>query len=95
INTRLHIPSSCLFPYVEVLSTSLLHFLKPYCSVCQKPLLVPFINTWVLFFTDCVKTERGPVLNSSSSLFANSSGVISDFGLVRDDLIHKKCQYIT
>ena len=39
------------------------------------------INTCVLFLTDCVKTESGPVLNSSSSLFDNSSGVISDFGL--------------
>ena len=39
------------------------------------------INTWVLFLTDYVRTERGPVLNSSSSLFSNSSGVISDFGL--------------
>jgi len=34
----------------------------------------------VLFFTDWVRTERGPVLNSSSSRLDNSSGVISDFG---------------
>lgn len=39
------------------------------------------IRTWVLFFTDCVKTDRGPVLNSSCSLWASSSGVISLFGL--------------
>ena len=39
------------------------------------------ISTWVLFFTDCVKTERGPVLNSSCSLWASSSGVISLLGL--------------
>lgn len=39
-------------------------------------------DTWVLFLTDCVKTDNGPVLNSSSSLLANSSGVISDLGLV-------------
>lgn len=49
-------------------------------------LFLQFINTWVLFLTDCVRTERGPVLNSSSSLFANSSGVISDFGFVKDIL---------
>ncbi len=42
-----------------------------------------FIRTWVLFLTDCIRTDRGPVLNSSSSLFANSSGVISDFGLFK------------
>lgn len=39
------------------------------------------IRTWVLFFTDCVKTDKGPVLNSSCSLWASSSGVISLFGL--------------
>jgi hypothetical protein len=45
----------------------------------------------VLFFTDCVRTESGPVLNSSSSRLANSSGVISDFGLFkRDDLKNTK-----
>jgi hypothetical protein len=50
----------------------------------------------VLFFTDCVRTERGPVLNSSSSRFASSSGVISDFGLVkRVDLKKTKFKHVT
>jgi len=39
------------------------------------------IRTCVLFRTDSVKIERGPVLNSSSSSRESSSGVISDFGL--------------
>lgn len=39
------------------------------------------MSTCVLFFTDCVKTDNGPVLNSSSSCLASSSGVNSDFGL--------------
>lgn len=43
-------------------------------------LLRQLIKTWVLFFTDCVSTESGPVLNSSSSSFWSSSGVSSDFG---------------
>lgn len=59
-------------------------------------LFLQFINTCVLFLTDCVRTERGPVLNSSSSLFASSSGVISDFGLVREDLKQKQlCRLMT
>merc|ERR1712243_236770 len=44
-------------------------------------LLRQLIKTCVLFFTDWVRTESGPVLNSSSRL-ANSSGVISDLGLL-------------
>lgn len=40
------------------------------------------MRTCVLFFTDCVSTDSGPVLNSSSSRFWSSSGVISDLGLV-------------
>lgn len=44
-------------------------------------LFLQLISTCVLFFTDCVRTDRGPVLNSSSSLFWSSSGVISDLGL--------------
>lgn len=49
------------------------------------------IRTWVLFLTDAVRMDKGPVVNSSSSLFANSSGVISLFGfwsnedIVNDD----------
>ena len=39
------------------------------------------IRTCVLFRTDSVRIERGPVLNSSSSNRESSSGVISDFGL--------------
>lgn len=46
-------------------------------------LLRQLIRTCVLFFTDCVKTDNGPVLNSSSSWRANSSGVSSDFGLFK------------
>ncbi len=38
------------------------------------------MRTCVLFFTDCVRTDNGPVLNSSSSRFANSSGVNSLLG---------------
>lgn len=38
------------------------------------------INTWVLFLTLCVRTESGPVSNSSCSNLANSSGVSSDLG---------------
>lgn len=41
------------------------------------------ISTWVLFLTDCVRTDKGPVLNSSSSWRASSSGVNSDFGLTK------------
>lgn len=44
-------------------------------------LLRQLMRTCVLFFTDCVSTDNGPVLNSSSSWRANSSGVNSDFGL--------------
>lgn len=47
-------------------------------------LLRQLIRTWVLFLTDCVSTDRGPVLNSSSSWRANSSGVSSDFGFTID-----------
>jgi hypothetical protein len=36
----------------------------------------------VLFLTDSVRTDRGPVLNSSCSAFSSSSGVISDLGLL-------------
>lgn len=46
-------------------------------------LLRQLINTCVLFLTDCVNTDSGPVLNSSSSCRANSSGVNSDFGFTR------------
>lgn len=46
-------------------------------------LLRQLMSTCVLFFTDCVSTDSGPVLNSSSSWRANSSGVSSDLGLTR------------
>ncbi|CAD6223041.1 GSCOCG00005364001-RA-CDS, partial [Cotesia congregata] len=62
------------------------HSPKPYYNVCQKLLLYQLINTWVLFLTDWVSTESGPVLNSSSSRFDNSSGVISDFGFANEVL---------
>ena len=39
------------------------------------------INTCVLFFTDVINTDNGPVLNSSSSRCFNSSNVSSDLGL--------------
>merc|ERR550532_1986101 len=39
------------------------------------------IKTCVLFLTDCVRTDKGPVLNSSSSRLSSSSGVISDLAL--------------
>ena len=45
-------------------------------------LFLQLIKTWVLFLTDCVRTESGPVLNSSSSLFASSSWDISVLGFV-------------
>lgn len=41
------------------------------------------ISTCVLFFTDWVSTDSGPVLNSSSSWRASSSGVSSDLGFTR------------
>jgi hypothetical protein len=51
------------------------------------------LPTCVLFFTDCVRTERGPVLNSSSSRLDNSSGVISDFGLFKSGALKNvKCK---
>lgn len=47
-------------------------------------LFLQLIRTCVLFLTDWVKTDNGPVLNSSSSWRASSSGVNSDFGLIID-----------
>lgn len=56
----------------------------------------------MLFFTDCVRTESGPVLNSSCSRAAISSGVISDFGLMAlkeqsviliDNMINYVCEF--
>ena len=35
------------------------------------------MSTWVLFFTESVKTLRGPVENSSCSFASLSSGVMS------------------
>ena len=49
-------------------------------------LFLQLMRTCVLFLTDCVNTLSGPVLNSSCSLWANSSGVISLFGLFIVDL---------
>ncbi|TNN69746.1 hypothetical protein EYF80_019978 [Liparis tanakae] len=46
------------------------------------PARFKLMRTWVLFLTDWVSTDRGPVLNSSSSRFWSSSGVISDLGLI-------------
>ena len=40
-------------------------------------LFLQLMRTWLLFFTDCVSTDNGPVLNSSCSLWASSSGVSS------------------
>jgi len=42
-------------------------------------LFLQFIRTCVLFFTLIMRTERGPVLNSSSSVF---SGISSSIGLL-------------
>jgi len=39
------------------------------------------MRTWVLFLTDDISTDKGPVLNSSSSLCLSSSNVNSLFGL--------------
>ena len=47
-------------------------------------LFLQLISTCVLFFTASVRTDRGPVLNSSISFASNSSCVISDFGLAKD-----------
>lgn len=55
-------------------------------------LLRQLMSTWVLFFTDCVSTDSGPVLNSSSSCRASSSGVSSDFGFTR---ALQRTQYIS
>jgi hypothetical protein len=41
-------------------------------------------RTWVLLLTDCVKTDKGPVLNSSCSFCASSSCVISLLGFCTD-----------
>lgn len=53
-------------------------------------LFLQLIKTWVLFLTDWVRTDNGPVLNSSCSLRASSSGVISLLGFCRVDLIPNK-----
>lgn len=44
-------------------------------------LFLQLMRTCVLFLTDWVRTDSGPVLNSSCSLCDSSSGVISDLGL--------------
>ena len=44
-------------------------------------LFLQLMRTCVLFLTDWVRTDRGPVLNSSCSRASISSGVISDRGL--------------
>lgn len=49
-------------------------------------LLRQLIKIWLLFLTDCCKTESGPVLNSSSSCWRSSSSVISDLGLLAIEL---------
>lgn len=46
-------------------------------------LLRQLMSTCVLLRTDCVNTDKGPVLNSSSSFRSSSSGVISDLDLVK------------
>jgi len=48
-------------------------------------LLRQLIRTCVLFFTDVIRTDNGPVLNSSSSLCFNSSNVNSDLGLLSNE----------
>merc|ERR550532_2658870 len=55
------------------------------------------IKTCVLFLTDCVRTDNGPVLNSSSSRRSSSSGVISDLalfiiGAAIMDISNEKCK---
>ena len=59
---------------------SLCHLSKAFTLPSSFLLFLQLMRTCVLFLTDCVRTESGPVLNSSCSLCANSSGVISLFG---------------
>lgn len=59
------------------------HLSKAFTRPRSFLLLRQLMSTWVLFLTDCVSTESGPVLNSSSSRFCSSSGVISLLGLLR------------
>lgn len=57
-------------------------------------LFLQLIRTWVLFLTDWVKTDSGPVLNSSCSRWDSSSGVISLFGFANralDKYKYKGC----
>lgn len=58
------------------------HLSKAFTLPSSFLLLRQLISTWVLFLTDWVSTDKGPVWNSSSSRFANSSGLISDLGFV-------------
>lgn len=44
-------------------------------------LLRQLMRIWLLFLTDCWRTDNGPVLNSTSSNLRSSSSVISDLGL--------------
>lgn len=48
------------------------------------------INTWVLSLTDWVSTDRGPVLNSSSSFCFSSSRVSSLLGFALDHNSNKR-----
>ena len=59
---------------------SLCHLSNAFTLPSSFLLFLQLMRTCVLFLTDCVRTESGPVLNSSCSLCANSSGVISLFG---------------
>lgn len=53
------------------------------------------IRTWVLFLTDWVNTDSGPVLNSSSSSFCNSSCDISLFGFWSNAILNSLIRWIT
>jgi len=50
-------------------------------------LLRQWMRTWVLFLTDWVRTDSGPVLNSSCSFCASSSCGNSLFGFWASDVI--------
>jgi len=54
---------------------------KAFTLASNLRLFLQFISTWVLFFTDSVRTDSGPVWNSSFSSCSSSSNVSSLLGL--------------
>lgn len=69
-----------LFHICGFLSWSPTYLSKALTLASNFLLFLQLIRTWVLFLTDWVKTDSGPVLNSSCSRWDSSSGVISLFG---------------